>query len=213
MKDQLCPEPFHILVPNLILVLLLFWYVLCKNTRPRVFLVDFACHKPPKNEQICRRTILDKSSRSSKFNKDSVEFMDRILQRSGLGDKTYISKGLLTEPPDMSMEAAKEEVEMAIFGAIDELLMKTRVKCEEIGILVCVSGVFNIMPSLSSVIVKRYKLRDDIRSYNITGMGSSAGLVALGLVQNLLKVLLSTTTSYCSSCYICFCFFFGSCNW
>ncbi|OIT34536.1 PREDICTED: 3-ketoacyl-CoA synthase 20-like [Nicotiana attenuata] len=133
--------------------------------------------------------------------------MDRILQRSGLGDKTYISKGLLTEPPDMSREVAQEEVEMGIFGTIDELLLKTRVKCEEIGILVCVSGVFNIMPSLSSVIVKRYRLRDDIRSYNITGMGCSAGLVALGLVQNLFKVhdnscaLVVTTDSTTGSVY------------
>ncbi|MCE0482381.1 hypothetical protein HAX54_041081 [Datura stramonium] len=158
------------------------------STRRRVFLVDFACYKPPENQQLGRRTFLDKSSRSLLYNKDSLDFMDCILQRSGLGDKTYVSKGLLKEPPDLSAEAANEEVEMAVFGAIDELLLKTRVQCEDIGILVCVCCAYNIMPSLSSVIVKRYKLKDDIRTYNVTGMGCSAGLVALGLVHNLLKV-------------------------
>ncbi|XP_015087423.1 3-ketoacyl-CoA synthase 2-like [Solanum pennellii] len=175
---------FLIFVPSLISVL--FW---CKiMTRQRVFLVDFACYKPPKDQQICRQTFIEKSSRSLNSNKNTLEFMDRILQRVGLGEKTYISKGLLKEPPDMSAKAAKEEVEMAIFGAIDELLLKTGVQCEDIDILVTVCGVYNIMPSLSSVIVKRYNFRHDIHTYNITGMGCTAGLVALGLVQNLLKV-------------------------
>ncbi|KAF3676214.1 putative guanylate-binding protein 4-like [Capsicum annuum] len=114
--------------------------------------------------------------------------MDRILQRCGLGDNTYISKGLLKEPTDMSAEAAMEVVERAVFGVIDELLMKTGVQCENISILVTVCGVFNIMPSLSSVIVRRYNLRHEHRTYNIAGMECTAGLVALGLVQNLLKI-------------------------
>ncbi|XP_070006647.1 3-ketoacyl-CoA synthase 2-like isoform X2 [Nicotiana sylvestris] len=200
------PKLFLILVPTLIIVI--FWYVFCKSTAgSRIFLVDFACYKPQNNQQICRQNFLNRSSRELKFNSDTLKFMDRILQRSGLGDKTYVSKGLLSDPMDMSTKAAKEEVEMAVFGAIDELLLKTGVRCEEIGILVSVCGVFNIMPSLSSVIVKRYKLREDIRSYNMTGMGCSAGLIALGLVQNLLKVhdnsyaLLVTTESTTDNVY------------
>ncbi|PHU22254.1 hypothetical protein BC332_07361 [Capsicum chinense] len=114
--------------------------------------------------------------------------MDRILQRCGLGYNTYISKGLLKKPTDMSAEAAIEEVKRAVFGVINELLMKTGVQCENISILVTVCGVFNIMPSLSSVIVRRYNLRHEHRTYNITGMECTAGLLALGLVQNLLKI-------------------------
>ncbi|CAN4093750.1 unnamed protein product [Withania somnifera] len=189
------------------MILVLYW---CKtNKRPRVFLVDFACYKPHKDQQIGRETFLDKSSRLDlNFNKESLEFMDRMLRRSGLGDKTYIPKSLLKEPIDMSAEAAKEEVETAVFGCIDELLMKTGVQCEHIGVLVTACGVFNIVPSLSSVIVKHYNLRDDIRNYNVTGMGCSAGLVALGLVQNLLKVhdnsyaLLVTTDSLTNNVYM-----------
>ncbi|XP_006349735.2 3-ketoacyl-CoA synthase 2-like [Solanum tuberosum] len=176
------PKLFFI---TLTLVLLFFFR---KNNKRRVFLVDFSCYKPPKNQQVDRQTFVDKSSKTLCYNKDSLEFMDKMLERSGLGDKTYLSKGLLKEPTDMSAEAAKEEVEMAIFGVIDELLLKTGVQCEDIGMLITVFGGYNIMPSVSSVIVKRYNLRHDIRTYNVTGMGCTAGLVALGLVQNLLKV-------------------------
>ncbi|TMW83096.1 hypothetical protein EJD97_002963 [Solanum chilense] len=167
-------------------LVILFFYR--KNSKRRVFLVDFACYKPPENQQVDRQTFVNKSTKTLCYNKDSVEFMDKMLERSGLGDKTYLSKGLIKEPIDMSAEAAKEEVEMAIFGVIDELLLKTGVQCNDINILITVFGGYNIMPSVSSVIVKRYNLRHDIRTYNITGMGCTAGLVALGLVQNLLKV-------------------------
>lgn len=177
------PKLFFI---TLTLVVLFFFR---KNNKRRVFLVDFSCYKPPKNQQVDRQTFVDKSSKALCYNKDSLEFMDKMLERSGLGDKTYLSKGLLKEPTDMSAEAAKEEVEMAIFGVIDELLLKTGVQCEDIGMLITVFGGYNIMPSVSSVIVKRYNLRHDIRTYNVTGMGCTAGLVALGLVQNLLKVI------------------------
>ncbi|KAM3355880.1 3-ketoacyl-CoA synthase 8-like [Capsicum galapagoense] len=130
-----------------------------------------------------------KSRRSGlKFKEETLVFMDRILQRCSLGYNTYISKVLLKKPTDMSAEAAIEEVERAVFGVIDELLMKTGVQCENISILVTVCGVFNIMPSLSSVIVRRYNLRHEHRTYNITGMECTAGLLALGLVQNLLKI-------------------------
>ncbi|CAN4093681.1 unnamed protein product [Withania somnifera] len=175
----------NIFLITLILVILIFSR---KSNRRRVFLVDFACYKPPKNQQLGRQTFLDKSRRSLFYNKESLEFMIRILERSGLGDKTCISKGLIKDPQDLRAEAAKEEVEMTVFGAIDELLLKTRVQCENIGILVCVCCAYNVVPSLSSVIVKRYNLINDIRSYNLIGMGCSAGLIALGLVQNLLKV-------------------------
>lgn len=169
-------------------LVILFFYR--KNSKRRVFLVDFSCYKPPKNQQVDRQTFVNKSTKTLCYNKDSLEFMDKMLERSGLGDKTYLSKGLFKEPIDMSAEAAKEEVEMAIFGVIDELLLKTEVQCNDIDILITVFGVYNIIPSVSSVIVKRYNLRHDIRTYNITGMGCTAGLVALGLVQNLFKVII-----------------------
>ena len=36
-------------------------------------------------------------------------------------------------------------------------------------------------------IFDRYKMRDDIKTYNLTGMGCSASLVSINIVQNIFK--------------------------
>ncbi|KAG8388978.1 hypothetical protein BUALT_Bualt02G0181400 [Buddleja alternifolia] len=113
--------------------------------------------------------------------------MAKILQKARLGDATYMAEGAMKVPLNMCMEAAREESEMVIFGAVDEVLAKTKVKCSEIGILIVNCTVFNAVPSFTSIIVNRYKLKEDIRSYNICGMGCSAGLRAIGLAKHLLQ--------------------------
>ncbi|XP_076942741.1 3-ketoacyl-CoA synthase 20-like [Bidens hawaiensis] len=86
------------------------------------------------------------------------------------------------------MEDSVREVEMVVFGVVDTLLAKTGVKCEDIGILIVNCCIYNPEPSLSSIIVNRYKFRENIITYNLAGMGCSAGLLAIGLAKHLLQV-------------------------
>ncbi|WRX20221.1 Chalcone/stilbene synthase [Theobroma cacao] len=90
----------------------------------------------------------------------------------------------LTKP----MTDARNEAEAAMFGAIDELLGKTRIKPRDIRILVVNCSLFNPIPSLSAMVVNRYKLRENTLSYNLGGMGCSAGLISIDLAKELLKV-------------------------
>lgn len=110
------------------------------------------------------------------------------MRSVGIGDSTYVPENILSVPPDLSLEAARNESEMVIFGAIDSLLAKTKIECSEIGILIVNCTVFNSIPSLCSMIVNRYKLREDICSYNLTGMGCSSSLLATGLAKQILQV-------------------------
>ncbi|KAM7485449.1 hypothetical protein LguiA_001458 [Lonicera macranthoides] len=71
------------------------------------------------------------------------------------------------------MAEARKEAEMVMFGAIDELLEKTGVKANYVGILVVNCSLFNPTPSLSAMVVNHYKLRGNILSYNLGGMGCS----------------------------------------
>ena len=61
-------------------------------------------------------------------------------------------------------------------------------KPRDIGILVVNSSLFNPTPSLSARIVNHYKLRGNILSYNLGGMGCSAGLISVDLAKDLLQV-------------------------
>lgn len=47
-------------------------------------------------------------------------------------------------------------------------------------------SLFNPTPSLSAMIVNHFKMRGDVISYNLAGMGCSAGVIAIGLAQRLL---------------------------
>lgn len=164
-----------------------FLYFLTKKS-PHIFLVDFSCYKPPECQKCSQETVLDRAMKFGSFSEDSLRFMDKALLANGVGDSTYVPENMLSVPPNLSMEAAMKETKAVIFGAIDSLLAKTKVECSEIGILIVNCTVFDPIPSLTSIIINHYKLRQDICSYNLTGMGCSAGLRAAGLATHLLQV-------------------------
>ena len=48
-------------------------------------------------------------------------------------------------------------------------------------------SLFNPTPSLASMVVNHFRMRPSIVTYNLSGMGCSAGLIAVGLAQELLQ--------------------------
>ena len=75
-----------------------------------------------------------------------------------------------------------------MFGALENLFVNTNLNPKEIGILVVNCSLFNPTPSLSSMIVNKYNLRSNIMSFNLGGMGCSAGVIAIDLARDLLRV-------------------------
>ncbi|KAL5782735.1 hypothetical protein ACOSP7_007764 [Xanthoceras sorbifolium] len=158
-------------------------------SRPRkVYMVDFACYKPEPARMCTKEFYMQLVKQAGTFTEESIAFKRKILGRSGVGQMTYGPEGLMEFPPRRSMADARKETEAVIVGAIDELLAKTGVKPKDIGILVVNSSLFNPTPSLSAVVVNRYKLRGNILSYNLGGMGCSAGLISIDLAKQLLQV-------------------------
>ncbi|KAM3412988.1 hypothetical protein ACQJBY_004256 [Aegilops geniculata] len=157
-------------------------------TRPRpVYLVDFACYKPDDARKCSRARFMDCTEKLGTFTDDNVEFQRRIVERSGLGEETYLPEAVLNLPPNPSMANAREEAELVMFGALDQLFAKTGVKPKDIGVLVVNCSLFNPTPSLSAMVVNKYKLRGNVVSYNLGGMGCSAGLIAIDLAKDLLQ--------------------------
>lgn len=157
--------------------------------RPRdVYLLDFACFKPEPELMCTRETFMRQTKQAAIFSDEVLAFHQKIIERSGYGQKTYVPKAALENPPVATMAKAREEVEMVVFGAIDELLAKTGVNVKDIGILVVNCSLFNPTPSLSAMVVNRYKLRGNILSYSLGGMGCSAGIISVDLAKRLLQV-------------------------
>lgn len=160
-----------------------------RMTRPRpVYLVDYSCYRPPDHLKVKYQVFMDHSRLHGAFNESSLEFQRKILERSGLGEETYLPAALHEIPAAPSMAAAREEAEEVMFGALDNLFKSTKINPKDIGILVVNCSLFNPTPSLSSMIVNRYKLRGNIRTFNLSGMGCSAGVIAVDLAKDMLKV-------------------------
>nr|GEY11864.1 3-ketoacyl-CoA synthase 4-like [Tanacetum cinerariifolium] len=158
-------------------------------TRPKpVYLVDYSCYRPPDNLKVQFDTFMERSKLHGGFNESALGFQRKILERSGLGEETYLPAALHKVPPAPSMAAAREEAEQVMFGALENLFKSTNVNPKDIGILVVNCSLFNPTPSLSSMIVNKYKLRGNIKTFNLGGMGCSAGVIAVDLAKDMLQV-------------------------
>ncbi|KAF3793930.1 3-ketoacyl-CoA synthase 6 [Nymphaea thermarum] len=176
----------QILFSSLLIVFVATVYVM---SRPRqVFLVDYACFKPPVTCRVPFSTFMEHSTLLNHFDKKSVDFQMRILERSGLGEDTSLPPALHYIPPNPNMEDARAEAELVIFSAMDDLFRKTGLKPKDVDILIVNCSLFSPTPSLSAMVINKYKMRSNIRSFNLSGMGCSAGLISVDLARDLLQV-------------------------
>ena len=162
--------------------------------RPRpVYLVDFACHKPEEALQCSNERFLQASEMTGAFSAESMTFQRKITARSGLGDQVYLPMSIINDHAPVrkgqpNMAQAREEAEQVMFGALDELFEKTGVKPKDVGVLVVNCSLFNPTPSLASMIINHYKMRGNVKSVNLGGMGCSAGLISIDIARDLLQV-------------------------
>ncbi|XP_072974414.1 3-ketoacyl-CoA synthase 11-like [Typha angustifolia] len=202
---------FNLVSVILCSTLLVFLSTLYFLTRPKpVYLVDFACYKPDEARKCTRERFMLCSTSVGKFSQENVEFQRKIIERSGLGDATYLPDSLRNIPSNPSMAEARKEAEMVMFGALDELLAKTNLKPKDIGILIVNCSLFNPTPSLSAMVVNHYKLRGNIISYNLGGMGCSAGILSIDLAKDLLRAHPNTNAVVISTENITLNWYFGN---
>lgn len=163
--------------------------ILKLRSRP-VYLVDFACYKAGPEQMVSKELFMELTASHGCFTEESLSFQKKIMERSGYGQKTYGPMSLIRLPfKPHSITEARAETDTVIFGAVEELLAKTRTAAIHVDILVVNSSTFNPTPSLSAAVVNRFNLRTDVLCYNLGGMGCSAGAISVHLARQLLQVL------------------------
>ena len=58
----------------------------------------------------------------------------------------------------------------------------------QVDVLIVNCSLFGPTPSLSAMIVNHFKMRSNIITYNLGGMGCSAGLISISLAREMLQV-------------------------
>jgi len=108
------------------------------------------------------------------FTKESEDFQEKILHRSGLGFKTYFPAGISILllyfilrnfraifsiviamhdfPPVCNMDAARIEADYVMGTCLEELCAKTGITFKDIDILIVNCSLFNPTPSLAAMV-------------------------------------------------------------
>ncbi|XP_066374997.1 probable 3-ketoacyl-CoA synthase 20 [Miscanthus floridulus] len=159
-------------------------------SRPRpVYLVDLSGYVAGAPHEASRAKTIAHFGRCGRFCDESMAFQKRMLERSGLGERTHFPASLISVPVDMCLRTAREESHAVIFGVVDDLLRRAPgVAPRDVGVLIFNSSLLSPTPSFTSLIANRYGMRHDVVSHNLSGMGCSAGIIAIDLAKRLLQV-------------------------
>ena len=151
-----------------------------------ISLVDFSCLKPPRRLRTPIPKFIEHIKLGGCFEDDGVEFMSKAVVASGMGDETYFPPSLHLIPPDATHGNAVQEARMLLLPTLDELFTMTGVPPAAVGALIVNCSGFCPAPSLAAMVANHYHMPRDVRTFNISGMGCSAGVVGVDVAGNIL---------------------------
>ncbi|MED6180990.1 3-ketoacyl-CoA synthase 7 [Stylosanthes scabra] len=152
-----------------------------------VYLLDFVCYSPPDHLRVPHGHFIEHFE-YCKFDQEIIDFELRLLEKSGIGGEACMPAPVHEIPPDDSLRHGIAEIEMVLFKIVKDLLTKHNVHPKSIDILVSNCSLFCPTPSIPSMIINRFGLRSNIKSFNLSGMGCSAGMLSISLAKDLLRV-------------------------
>ncbi|KAE8670434.1 3-ketoacyl-CoA synthase 21 [Hibiscus syriacus] len=151
-------------------------------------MLAYECFKATDDRKLDTESCVRVVTRNRNLGLDQYRFLLQTMVNSGIGEETYGPRNVLAgreETP--TSNDAYEEIDEIMFETLDRLFLNTGVSPSDIDILVVDVSLFSPAPSLTARIVNRYKMRDDIKTFSLSGMGCSASMVAVDLVQQLFK--------------------------
>ena len=175
------------LVPACAMLLLLLWRSNRRAAADDVGLVDFSCLRPPRRLRIPIPGLLEHLRLIGCFDDGSVEFMSRVIEACGMGDETYFPPSLHYIPPSATHADAVAEARGMYLPTLDALFARTGVPPSAVGALVVNCSGFCPAPSLAALIVGHYRMRADVRTFSLSGMGCAAGVVGVDVARGVLS--------------------------
>lgn len=173
--------------------------LLVSRNKP-VYLLDFAVWEPPAEWRVTRKDVVTLMAHQGVYTTESLDFIDRVLANSGIGESTALPPGIVRAVPgsafhppgdepakvDATIEAARKEAEVVICDVVRDVLARTGTSPRQVDILVINCSLFSPTPSLCAMVAHKFSMRSNLVSFNLGGMGCSAGVIAIGLAQDLL---------------------------
>ncbi|KAG7019208.1 3-ketoacyl-CoA synthase 12 [Cucurbita argyrosperma subsp. argyrosperma] len=182
-------EPLVLLyaIPLLFLALKLWNHFDAKRDQ-QCYILDYQCFKPTDDRMLGTELCRDLMRRSKNLGLEELKFLLKAVVNSGIGEQTYgprvVFSGKEQRP---SLLDSISEVEEFFHDSLLKLFQKSGVSPSQIDLLVVNVSMLSTSPSLASRIVNRYKMREDIKVFNLSGMGCSASLISVDVVRRMFK--------------------------
>ncbi|KAH6762521.1 3-ketoacyl-CoA synthase 7 [Perilla frutescens var. hirtella] len=154
----------------------------------RVYLVDFKCYQPPAHYRVPFSSLIEHIEVMGHWTTEAIDFQKKVIQRSGIGNETYLPDSMQQLPTDNSLSATMEEVESVLFQIVENLLTEHSVDPRSIDVVITNCSLTSPTPSLASTVVNRFGFRSNVKTFNLSGMGCSAGILAVHLAKDILRV-------------------------
>lgn len=176
--------------------LLLQW----RNSCCCCYMLAYQCYKATDDRKLDTESCVKIILRNKNLGLEEHRFLLTAIVNSGLGEETYGPRNIIAGREQCpTLVDSISEMDDIFSDTLDGLFLQTGVSPLEIDVLVVNVSLFSPMPSLTSRIVNKYKMREDIKTLNLTGMGCSGSLVAIDLVQILFKTYKNTYAIVVSS--------------
>ncbi|KAK9282942.1 hypothetical protein L1049_011167 [Liquidambar formosana] len=152
------------------------------------YMLDYECYKATEDRRLNTESCATIVLRNKNLGLEEYKFLLKTIVSSGIGEETYGPRNvILGKEASSTLMDALSEMEEIFFDTLDKLFARSGVSPSEIDILVVNVSLFSPVPSLTARIINHYKMRDNIKAFNLSGMGCSASVVAIDLVQHLFK--------------------------
>jgi 3-ketoacyl-CoA synthase len=184
-KDVL--TPLAVLLLGIVTVLALLTCMLARRERP-VYMMQFAVYQGQDKNKMSHDLFMRRHRADSVFTAESLALLEKVLYRTGLGNETYFPDSIMSDPPTATIEAARAEALEVLEQVMSSVMAQGGVTKDDIDILIVNCSLFNPTPSLASMMLNHFKLKSSCRTYNLAGMGCSAGIIAIDLARDLLQV-------------------------
>ncbi|XP_057806154.1 3-ketoacyl-CoA synthase 7 [Salvia miltiorrhiza] len=167
--------------------LLLVYFFSSSKSRP-IYLIDFCCYLPPPDLRATPANYIEHFELCAAHDREAIDFQAKMIKRSGIGDEACLPVSVHQIPPDKSLSCTRVETETVLFSVVKDLLSKHSINAKSVDILVTNCSIFCPTPSITAMIINKFGFRSNIKSVSLSGMGCSAGLVAISLAKDLLRV-------------------------
>ncbi|XP_031247578.1 3-ketoacyl-CoA synthase 12-like [Pistacia vera] len=177
---------FYIL-PILYLVFKLWKWFDEKNDQ-ECYVIDYQCYKPTDDRMVDTEFSGEVMKRNKQLGLNEYKFLLKAIVSSGIGEQTYAPSIMFSGREfTPTLQDGLSEMDEFFHDSIEKLLARSGISPQEIDVLVVNISMLAAVPSLSSRIINLYKLREDVKVFNLTGMGCSASLISVDIVRNIFR--------------------------